>query len=208
MSAQAEYIQAGLDFSGMKQGFSDPVMDAQAVFRRVLESISYPGRIIRLKASIDYPYPLNMASAATFLALADYSTPVWIDKKSSELSSWLRFHCGAEIVNNPKDSLFAVVIDPSTMPDVFRFNQGTDQRPDHSTTLIIQATGLSWKSGRRISGPGIQRPIGLDVEGIPAEFWSQRKKMEKTFPSGLDVFFTCSDHVVALPRTSVVTETE
>lgn len=207
MTAQTADIFTGYDLSKMKQGFSDPVMDAQAVFRKVLESISYPGRIIELKSSIESPAPLNMASAAIFLALADFSTPVWTDSSdSAETYSWFRFHCCADIVINSQDALFAVITDPGSMPDLSSFNNGTDQRPDLSTTLIIQASGLSWKKGRKISGPGMQRPVNLNAEGIPEKFWIQRRAMEKSFPNGLDVFFTCGDSLVALPRTAAVNE--
>lgn len=139
MTVQSVDTFTGFDLSKMKPGFSDPVMDAQAVFRKVLDAISYPGRIIQLKASIEFPAPLNMASAAIFLALADYSTPVWTDSPDSrEMFSWFRFHCCADINSNPQDALFAVITDPEYMPDLGSFNLGTDQKPDSSATLIIQ----------------------------------------------------------------------
>lgn len=205
MTLQTAEISEGFDLSRMKPGFSDPIMDAQAVFRKVLESISYPGRIIQLKADIEYPEPLNMSSAAVFLALADFSTPVWTDSfGSSETSSWLKFHCCADIVSNPHESLFSVITDIESMPDLSSFNYGTDQKPELSTTLIIQVSGLGWKNGRKITGPGIQRPLSLNIDGLPEKFWVQRKLMENVFPKGLDIFFTCGDSLVALPRTTSV----
>lgn len=205
MTALATGMFTGFDLSEIRPGFSNPVMDAQAVFKKVLEAISYPGRIIQLSASIDFPAPLNMASAAVFLSLADFSTPVWTDSpQSSEMASWLRFHCSADIVENSSDALFAVMANPASIPDLSAFNHGTNQRPDVSATLIIQTSGLGWKNGRKISGPGIQRTLGIRVDDIPETFWIQRKKMEKRFPAGLDIFFTCGNSLVALPRTTIV----
>lgn len=207
MSARTADVFEGFDLSRVRPGFSNPVMDAQSVFKKVLDAISYPGRITRLGSEIEYPEPLNMASASIFLALADYSTPVWTDANySNELFSWLKFHCSADILEEPGQALFAMISDPQKMPDLCSFNHGTGQRPDSSATLVVQTKGLGWKNGFRISGPGIPRSMGLKVEGIPDVFWLQRKRMEKLFPLGVDVFFTCGDSLVALPRTTVVSD--
>lgn len=205
MTARAIDYFAGNDLSGVKQGFSDPVMNSQSVFRKVLDAISYPGRITWLGTSIEFPGPLNLASASILLTLVDYNTSVWTDVKDSpELFSWLSFHCGSDITGETSKSLFALITDPEQIPDLTSFNLGSAQKPDVSATLIIQAKGLGWKNGFKLTGPGIQRSIGLQVEGIPDQFWEQRRTMQKLFPRGLDIFFTCGDSLVALPRTTVI----
>jgi len=63
----------------MKQltpGFADPVLDAQACFRAILEAMSRPGRIQRIAAHITPPAPLCTAAGAALLSLADADTPL------------------------------------------------------------------------------------------------------------------------------------
>ncbi|MCA3414980.1 MAG: phosphonate C-P lyase system protein PhnH, partial [Roseomonas sp.] len=45
-------------------GFADPVLDAQASFRAILEAMSRPGRIQRIEARITPPAPLCSAAGA------------------------------------------------------------------------------------------------------------------------------------------------
>lgn len=67
------------------------------------------------------------------------------------------------------------------MPDLSSFNYGTDQKPELSTTLIIQVSGLGWKNGRKITGPGIQRPLSLNIEGL-LKILGTEKSDGKCFP--------------------------
>ena len=51
----------------LSPGFADPVLDAQASFRAILEAMSRPGRIQRIDARITPPAPLCTAAAAALL---------------------------------------------------------------------------------------------------------------------------------------------
>ena len=59
-----------LDLSSVQPGFSDPVLDAQACFRKVLDALSRPGTVRALDVSTA-PAPLNLASAGLALTLMD-----------------------------------------------------------------------------------------------------------------------------------------
>ena len=60
-------------------GFADPVFDSQATFRAALDALARPGRVAALPPVLTPPAPLNPATAALCLTLADLDTPLWLD---------------------------------------------------------------------------------------------------------------------------------
>jgi hypothetical protein len=101
--------------TGLAPGFADPVHDAQAAFRSVLDAMSTPGRIVTLAAPPAVPAPLMPATVALCLTLIDYETPLWLDGPARAADGFLRFHCGCPIVAAPADARFAVVADAAAM---------------------------------------------------------------------------------------------
>src|SRR5262249_60143642 len=75
----------------VRRGFVEPVLESQRVFRRVLDAMAHPGRIVRIDSFIDAPVPLAPATAAVCLTLLDFETPLWLDAAARvpELSEWL-----------------------------------------------------------------------------------------------------------------------
>ena len=60
-------------------GFANPVGDAQATFRAVLDAMARPGKLDRVGSGLVAPAPLDSATAAVLLALIDNETPLWVD---------------------------------------------------------------------------------------------------------------------------------
>jgi alpha-D-ribose 1-methylphosphonate 5-triphosphate synthase subunit PhnH len=187
----------------VRRGFVDPVLGSQRVFRRVLEAMAHPGRIVTLDALIDAPAPLAPASAAVCLMLLDFETPLWLDDaaRSLEAVEWLRFHCGVPLVDRPETARFALVLAPDTMPPFGDFDLGTDLMPDRSATLILQVEALTAGAGPRITGPGIADTAQLDVAGGPARLWDFVRDNGTRFPRGVDVLLATGARLAALPRT-------
>ena len=78
-------------------GFADPVGEAQATFRAVLDAMSRPGRLHHVGEHLTAPAPLDSATAAVLLTLIDNETPLWLDGAATAARDWLAFHCGAVI---------------------------------------------------------------------------------------------------------------
>jgi len=151
------------------------------------------------------PAPLNLASAVVCLTLLDFETTLWTDLKShAKGTGWLRFHCGCSVVMDPSEAVFALITRSDTMPILNKFKTGSDESPESSTTLIIQAAGLSSTDGIRLTGPGIETFSTLKVEGLTKRFWQDRQSQFDMFPLGVDIIFTCENRLAALPRTSRV----
>ena len=190
----------------MRPGLADPVLDSQRIFRGVLDALSHPGRIVSVAAEEAAPGPLHPATVAICLALVDLETPLWLDPagRTPDVVEHLRFHCGCPIVEEPGRARFAVITDGESMPPLDPFDPGSDEYPDRSATLIVQARALASGAGRRLTGPGIESESRLEAAGLPARLWDEIRANHGRFPRGVDVLLTAGSRLAALPRTTRV----
>lgn len=187
----------------MRPGFADPVLDAQASFRAILEAMSRPGCLQRLEAAPSPPAPLAPATAAALLTLVDAETPLFTDI-GGEAAEWIRFHCGCPFVPQPGQAAFALVV--GTPPSLSALPAGSDEDPQAGATLIWQVAALRADAGWRLSGPGIEREHRLEVHDAPASFVGEWAKMGRGFPRGVDAILCAGRDLAALPRTLRIRE--
>jgi len=186
--------------------WGDKVHDAHAAFRCILSAMSAPGKIQTLALDITGPAPLEPSTTAVLLTLADFETPVWLDSGSRMLSvdSYLRFHCGCPLVNDPIEADFAVITNLSPGLVLDNFAHGTMEYPDRSATLLIQVASLTKGPERILSGPGIEETVTLRASRLPADFDAMWRSNQAGFPLGVDIIFCCGDQIVGLPRTTCI----
>ena len=72
-------------------GFAEPVGEAQATFRAVLDAMARPGKLHQAGERLAAPVPLDPATAALLLTLADNETPLWLDAVAVAARDWLAF---------------------------------------------------------------------------------------------------------------------
>src|SRR5262245_65367568 len=96
-----------------------------------------PGRLSAIPHAIDAPAPLDPATVAVCLALVDFETPLWLDPaaRTAEVVQYVRFHCGAPIVETPADAAFAVIVGDASAPALDAFACGTDEEPERTATV-------------------------------------------------------------------------
>lgn len=197
----------------LARGFSDPVHDAQGVFRTVMDALARPGLIRPLVGALAPPAPLTPELAALALTLTDSDTPVWLDAPLAEtpaVSEFLRFHTGAPIVANPSEAAFALIADPEACPPFSAFAQGTPAYPDASATLILRvdrlsdAGGLGFSEGLGFAGPGIRGRVRLDAGPLPPDWAARLRANHAAFPLGLDLVLAAPDRIAGLPRSARV----
>jgi alpha-D-ribose 1-methylphosphonate 5-triphosphate synthase subunit PhnH len=180
-------------------GFADPVLDAQATFRAVLEAMSRPGRVQTVVPPPEAPPGLSPAAAAVLLTLVDATTPLRL-AAGAEAESWVRFHCGCPLQRDGA----AFVLDPAaTLLDL---EAGTDEEPERGATLILEVAGLEEGQGWRLSGPGIRAEHRLHVVGAPPEFVADWARNHARFPRGVDAILCAGTRIAAVPRSVRIEE--
>lgn len=188
-------------------GFENPVLQSQAMYRDLLNAMARPGRIVSCDIDLKVPAPLWPTTAAAALTLLDFDTPLWLDPAAASVQSlvdYFRFHCGCPIVEASGNAVFAVISDPTQMPPLDVFAQGSEEYPDRSATLLIQVERLDDSRGVVLRGPGIENKQTLQGKGLPGGFWQQVQENHARFPRGVDFVFCAEDRIAALPRSTQV----
>jgi alpha-D-ribose 1-methylphosphonate 5-triphosphate synthase subunit PhnH len=195
MNAQSQ-IYAG--------AFADPVFEAQAVFRTLMNGFARPGTIGRLTALAAPPSPLCNASGAIALTLCDHGAPVWLSPAlcKSAVPQWIAFNTGAGLTDSKDEARFAFIEKGGAVPGFDQFALGTQEYPDRSTTLVIEAEMLSGGRPFVARGPGIKRETIVAPAGLPDVFLDLWCANRAIFPRGIDLVLTADDAVLCLPRTT------
>lgn len=194
-----------LTSSAIQPGFSDPVLDSQAVFRLVLDAMAKPGTMHSVSDFlVDVPLGLHPATAACLLCLADYETPVFLPQwlQNSEVKAFLAFHTGAPVTNRPDEAAFAVVEGDSHESRLFDFATGDDRYPDRSATLLVQCALLEGGERVHLEGPGIKTRKTIAPSDLRHDFWPEVDANHALYPCGVDLILCSGDRLMALPRST------
>jgi alpha-D-ribose 1-methylphosphonate 5-triphosphate synthase subunit PhnH len=184
-------------------GFADPVSEAQATFRAVLDAMARPGQLHEAGEGLTAPSPLDNATAAVLLTLVDNETPLWLDARAAKARDWLAFHCGALIADAPDKAAFAVAL---SLPGLATLSPGSHEAPESSATLILQIAALGAGTKYRLSGPGLREPVVLAATGLPADFVQAWQRNHALYPCGVDIVLCAGTILTALPRSVSIEE--
>ncbi|MCV9936496.1 phosphonate C-P lyase system protein PhnH [Boseaceae bacterium BT-24-1] len=197
------------DGNQIHAGFSDPVFQSQGAFRALLAALSEPGLACDIGVSVETPVGLEPATAVTLLTLADYETPIWLPAalRDGPAGAWLRFHCGAALVEDPSRAAFAVIDGTVPEPKLSAFNAGDDQFPDRSTTVLVQCAGLAGGEAVVLEGPGIAGRRSIAPTDLRAGFWAEIEDNAALYPLGVDLLLVHDSQVLGLPRSTQIVET-
>jgi alpha-D-ribose 1-methylphosphonate 5-triphosphate synthase subunit PhnH len=177
-------------------GFSDPVMEAQSCFRAVLEAMARPGSLPVISSVLAAP-PLDQATAAVLLTLADAATPVWLVGETASAWDWLAFHSGAPRAASIELAGFVCATE---MPRLDLLEAGSDAAPESAATLILQLPALEGGPPLILYGPGLEAPVRFAPQGLPEDFVGQWAANHRLFPRGIDLILCCGDQLCGLPR--------
>ena len=194
------------NLQALSGGFAHPVLNAQSVFRLLMDGMSRPGTIQSVGVETGQPAPLGHAAGAVALALCDADTPVWLQPSfaKSAVAEWIAFHTGAAIVQEKADAKFAFLQATAGVCSFDLFAAGTQEYPDRSTTIVIEVSSFSEGRTFSLSGPGIKDQVTVDVEGLPDLFDEIWRGNRILFPRGVDVILTAGASLLCLPRTTKI----
>lgn len=189
-------------------GFTDPVHEAQAVFRAVLDAMAEPGREVAVSGITTAPSPLSPVAAAVIATLSDFETTIWRDEtlRTPAIDAWLAFHTGSPTVAEGRHADFALLADGATAPAWESFSIGTDLDPSRSTTVIIRVDGFGAGLAYRLAGPGIATTRDVALLGAPVDLAARATANNALYPRGVDLILAGPTSLMALPRTTRIEE--
>jgi alpha-D-ribose 1-methylphosphonate 5-triphosphate synthase subunit PhnH len=189
-------------------GFVDPVFEAQATFRAVLDALAEPGRERPVAGIAAAPEALGPVAAAIVAALADWETPLWREPglATPAVDAWIAFHTAAPSVAAPDRAVFAVVGTAAALPAFDAFALGTDLDPSTSTTVVLRVAGFAGGRRFRLAGPGVETTREIAIDGAPNDLAERLAANRRLFPRGVDLILAGPASVVGLPRTTRIEE--
>ncbi|MBD2447803.1 phosphonate C-P lyase system protein PhnH [Nostoc sp. FACHB-152] len=183
-------------------GFQDLIHDAQRTFRALLDANARPGTPYQITAEMSVPLGLTPACGAACLTLLDLDVVVWLQPSfGDQVKAWLLFHTGCRFTQYPQEANFALIQDLAVLPELSIFNWGTAEKPEASTTLLVQVESFEKGQPVMLTGPGILNQQAINPT-IPPHFWKFWMQNHQAYPQGIDVFFFTENAVMGLPRTS------
>lgn len=87
--------------------------------------------------------------------------------------------------------------------DLAALKVGDLEYPDAGATLVVRCESEIPAVMLRLSGPGVDGAIELQMCGLPLEFWAMRERVIR-YPLGIDIFLIRRGQVIGLPRTTKV----
>ncbi len=192
--------------ASLKPGLSNPVHDAQNIFRNVLDAMSRPGKVISPSVRVEGVGNINSVMYAVGLTLLDYETPYWLSESfdTEDVAHYLSFHTGAKKVTTPGSAAFLFVNGIDELPALKNMALGSPQYPDASSTVLISVPSFSTGEQVKLSGPGIETETDFGSEGLNFSFWKMAQANSGLYPLGVDFCFCSPDALAALPRSTKI----
>jgi alpha-D-ribose 1-methylphosphonate 5-triphosphate synthase subunit PhnH len=192
----------------LEGGFATPVLQSQTVFRAVMDALANPGSVQNLVTPHSINSHLSPGLVSVMLTLADHDTSIWLDEslRSEAVRTFIGFHAGAPIVDEPGRAAFAFATSAANLPRLDQFNLGTQEYPDRSTTIVLAVEALSGGEQMIIRGPGIKSHTHVSPIGLPEGFLAQWAANRELFPRGIDLLLVADGQVMGLPRSTRIAE--
>ncbi|KZL48474.1 MULTISPECIES: phosphonate C-P lyase system protein PhnH [Cyanophyceae] len=183
-------------------GFQDSIHDSQQTFRALLDANARPGIPKNITAQMSVPLGLKPACGAACLTLLDLDVVVWLQPSfATPVREWLLFQTGCRLTQYPDKADFALIQDLAALPELSIFNMGTGEKPEASTTFLIQIENFEMGQPVILTGPGILEQQAI-TPLVPCHFWDFCMENHQAYPQGVDIFLFTESSVMGLPRTA------
>jgi alpha-D-ribose 1-methylphosphonate 5-triphosphate synthase subunit PhnH len=168
----------------------------QALYRRLLRAMSYPGRTVDVNGQIGRA-SVHLAVLATLLD----SHVTFCD--FDQLLSDDEIHMLQCRPDSFSDAAFVLARGAQCPKAKLQPNLGTVYRPHTSATLVLSVAAIG-EGGPvyRLRGPGVAGETELRLDGCSPEWMRRRADWVAAYPMGVDMLVCDAHSVVALPRTT------
>lgn len=183
------------------------VKDTQRVFRKILDSLSRPGKIVPLETDFEYNTTLLDETMDILLTLLDGEVTFHLVGADPEATEEIEIRTLAHPVSLEKADyiIFPKDADREALTAVFQESKkGTLLDPNRSATLILETEALTEGAVYALTGPGVK---GSQLVSITAaQNWVEaRNEAIAEYPLGVDCFIIDqSGCCIGLPRTTVM----
>ncbi|MFP4457055.1 MAG: phosphonate C-P lyase system protein PhnH [Clostridia bacterium] len=186
----------------------DLVHDIQVSFRKLLNSMSYPGKINSLPNSVKTEFDLitfDSTYALMYMLLDAEVTFHICSNESKEVSKFIR-----QVTNSKEDTIdkadYIFVLNDCTSEEVDEAIElakvGTLINPHKSATIILEVKNLSNEKLYRLNGPGIKNFYYFGYANV-SNLINIRNKKNEEYPMGIDlIFLDDKSNIMSIPRTT------
>ena len=166
----------------------------QTVFRQLMRAFSFPGRIETLAD--------GEALTQTLATLVDREATLADPQNLLDALTLQRLQAR---MTEPEHAQF-IVADGSQSP-TFEPSLGTLESPEFGATILLKVASLGEGMHWQLTGPGIANTQALTISGLNPAWLARRQVWNEGFPLGVDLILVDTNCVVALPRTTLATDT-
>ena len=171
----------------------------QRMYRRLLDAMSYPGRIFDLANDLgDSPAELGILACVVddIVAFADPDARLDARRRNMLHAPYVAPELADYILHDARQE----------PPSGYAPRLGDLYRPDASATLILSGAAIGHGPlTLHLEGPGIESHTTLQLDGFHPHWFAAREHWVANFPQGVDIFLCDQTTVAALPRTCQVT---
>lgn len=183
------------------------VKDTQRVFRKILDSLSRPGKIIPLETNFEYETILLDETMDILMTLLDSEVTFHLVGENQEATEEIEIRTLSQPVSLGKADYIIIPqdVDKDSWSAIFQdANKGTLLDPNRNATLILETEAITEEAAYALTGPGVK---GSQLVSITAaENWIEaRNEAVAEQPLGVDCFIIDrSGCCIGLPRTTVM----
>lgn len=183
------------------------VIDSQRVFRKILDSLSRPGKIVALDTTFAYRTTLLDETMDILMTLLDREVTFHLLGEDAATTEEIEIRTLAR-ASRLEDADYIIIpkaTEQTGLAVAFRQGKrGTLLDPNHNATVILESEAISTDASYVLSGPGVRDCQWVSIAA--ADSWiAARNEAVAEFPLGIDCFIVDQGgSCIGLPRTTVL----
>ncbi len=185
------------------------VFDSQNLYRRMLDAIARPGKVVALPClDICPPSGLSVYASGLAFTLLDGDTSFAILPASEPWQDYLTVNTGARPAA-PADAEFILLAGREYGPQITVARRGDLLAPERGATIFAMVDAIDSAAGGGLrltfAGPGVDGRAAVSVTGLNVANLENILSLNREYPLGVDCFLADRQgRLVAMPRSTAV----